>query len=143
MRIVYCILIFCIKIVYVSSKCSSFEMIYLIVIIGACHSVYYPATKCLDKLDHYECICGQGQLWNGYSCVGKRMKIENQSFTIHFSADSVDSRLIFNGSHGPSYIKLDSKTFPRISELTISFWLRIWPKIGSSQHTILFYKTGF
>jgi hypothetical protein len=55
----------------------------------------------------------------------------------------VDSRLVFNGSHGPSYIKLDSKTFPRISELTISFWLRIWPKIGSSQHTILSYKTGF
>jgi hypothetical protein len=57
-------------------------------------------------------------------------------------ADSVDSRLVFNGSHFPSYIKLDGKTFPRISEITISFWLRIWSKIDSTQHTILFYKTG-
>ena len=58
-------------------------------------------------------------------------------------ADSVDSRLVFNGSHVPAYIKLDSKTFPRIAELTISFWIRIWSKIDSLQHTILFYKTGF
>jgi hypothetical protein len=64
-----------------------------------------------------------------------------QSFS-NILADSVDSRLVFNGSHFPSYIKLDSKTFPRISELTISFWLRIWPKVDSSQYTILFYKTG-
>ncbi|CAF0804146.1 unnamed protein product [Rotaria sordida] len=90
-----------------------------------CNSAYYPPTKCLDKLDHYECICGQGQLWNGYTCV----------------ADAVDSRLVFNGTRFPSYIELDSKTFPRISELTISFWIRVWAKIDSAQHTILFYKT--
>ncbi|CAF2940230.1 unnamed protein product [Rotaria sp. Silwood2] len=91
-----------------------------------CNSAYYSPTKCFDKLDHYECICGQGQLWNGYTCV----------------ADAVDSRLVFNGSRVPSYIELDSKTFPRISELTISFWIRIRSKVDSSQHTILFYKTG-
>lgn len=39
-----------------------------------CHSAYYPPTKCRDKLDHYECICGQGQLWNGYTCVGMEHK---------------------------------------------------------------------
>ncbi|CAF3578226.1 unnamed protein product [Adineta steineri] len=91
---------------------------------NTCNSIYYPPTECIDKLDHYECICRQGQLWNGYSCV----------------ADAVDSRLVFNGSYFPSYIELDSKTFPRISELTISFWIRIWPKLDSLYHTILYYK---
>ncbi|CAF1216788.1 unnamed protein product [Rotaria magnacalcarata] len=113
MRIViflYCIVIFTINKVLLTS---------------ACNSAYYPPTKCLDKLDHYECICGQGQLWNGYTCV----------------ADAVDSRLVFNLSHFPSYIELNSKTFPRISELTISLWIRIKSKIDSTQHTILFYKT--
>ncbi|CAF0780051.1 unnamed protein product [Adineta ricciae] len=90
-----------------------------------CNSAYYSLTKCLDKLDHYECLCRQGHLWNGYLCV----------------ADAVDSRLVFNSSHTPTYIELDSKPFPRISELTISFWIRLWTKTDSSHHTILYYKT--
>lgn len=66
---------------------------------------------------------------------------ESQTLTISL-ADAVDSRLVFNGSRFPSFIELDSKTFPRTSEITISFWLRVWPKTDLSYQTILYYRTG-
>ena len=49
---------------------------------------------------------------------------------------------MFDAKRFPSYIKLDSKTFPRLTEVTISFWLRIWPKLEPTEHTILHYRTG-
>ncbi len=74
MRIVI-ILIFTINTFYLTGKSLSYRQkndFILLYIIETCNSVYYPPTKCLDKLDHYQCVCGQGQLWNGYSCVGMK-----------------------------------------------------------------------
>lgn len=74
-----------------------------------------------------------------------RQRLENKfEFLPYFLflVDAVDSRLVFNGTRVPSYIELSSKTFPRVSELTISFWVRFWPKSDGSQHTIIFYRTG-
>ena len=44
-------------------------------LLGACTSSYYTPTKCVDRIDRYDCLCGQGQQWDGYSCVGMNVNV--------------------------------------------------------------------